>query len=140
MASHYAPEDLHPNVVFVNLAHERLEAGDMASINEMFAADIVWHESGTSELAGAYAGRDAVMAFWKVYFSAAGSSFTQDIVAIAANDDYVYSTVALTGRKGDLDFSQTAIDVMRMRGGQIAEFWRYYEDLGQAEAFFSHVA
>ena len=55
-----ADGDVHPNVTFVMTAHERLEQGDMAAINDMFASDIVWHEFGTSPLAGRYTGRDDV--------------------------------------------------------------------------------
>ena len=132
--------DVHPNVAFVVLAHERLEAGDLAAINEMFADDIEWHEFGASPLAGVYRGRNAVMEFWKVYFTAAGAGFSQDILSISANDEYVSSIVALAGQKPGLDFSQNAIDVMRMEDGRIAEFWRYYEDLGVAESFFAHEA
>ena len=132
-----SPSAVHPNVEFVVLAHERLEQGDLDAINQMFADDIVWHEFGASVLAGAYRGRNAVMAFWKIYFSAAGAGFSQDIVSIAANDQYVSSIVQLSGNKSGRALNQTAIDVMRMHDGRIAEFWRYYEDLGVAEEFFA---
>ncbi|MEF2978855.1 nuclear transport factor 2 family protein [Subtercola sp. YIM 133946] len=130
-------QPVHPNVAFVVEAHERLESGDLASINEMFAADIVWHEFGSSPLAGSYRGRDAVMAFWKVYFTAAGVGFTQTIDSIMANDEFVSSIVQLHGSKGQIVFAQSAIDVMRMQNGRIAEFWRYYADLEAAEHFLS---
>jgi len=130
-------DGVHPNVTFVVEAHARLEEGDMAAIRDMFAADITWHEFGSSPLAGSYVGREDVMAFWKRYFSAAGAGFRQDILSIMANDDYVSSIVQLAGTKSEATLSQTAVDVMRMADGKIAEFWRYYADLGQANAFFA---
>lgn len=130
-------DGVHPNVTFVVEAHARLEEGDMAAIRDMFAANITWHEFGSSPLAGSYVGREDVMAFWKRYFSAAGAGLRQDIVSIMANDDYVSSIVQLAGMKPGATLSQTAVDVMRMADGKIAEFWRYYADLGQAEAFFA---
>ena len=130
-------DGVHPNVTFVVEAHARLEEGDMAAIHDMFAADITWHEFGSSPLAGSYVGREDVMAFWKRYFSAAGAGFRQDILSIMANDDYVSSIVELAGMKPGATLSQTAVDVMRMADGKIAEFWRYYADLDQANAFFA---
>ena len=109
----------------------------MAAINDMFAADITWHEFGSSPLAGSYVGREDVMAFWKRYFTAAAPGFKQDIVSIMANDDYVSTIVELSGMKPEAALTQSAVDVMRMAGGKIAEFWRYYADLGQANAFFA---
>ena len=54
-----------------------------------------------------------------------------------ANDEYVSSIVELSGTKSAATLTQTAIDVMRMVDGRIAEFWRYYADLGQASEYFS---
>ena len=127
----------HPNVTLVNEAHERLERGDAAAIREMFADDITWHEFGGPPLAGTYVGRDAVMTFWQQYFAAAGPSLTQDIVSVMANDDFVTTIVQLTAAKPGAQLDQTAADVMRIHDGKIAEFWRYYADLGAAHAFFA---
>jgi ketosteroid isomerase-like protein len=130
-------DGVHPNVTLVVEAHARLEEGDLAAINDMFAVDITWHEFGSSPLAGSYVGRENVMAFWKRYFTAAGVGFRQDILSIMANDDYVSSIVELNGIKPEATLSQGAVDVMRIVDGKIAEFWRYYADLDQANAFFA---
>jgi ketosteroid isomerase-like protein len=135
---HDAPAQAeHPNVTLVNEAHERLGRGDMAAIREMFADGITLHEFGHSPLAGTYVGRDEVMTFWQRYFAAAGPAFTQEIVSVMANDILVTSIVELTGTKSGTTLSQPAADVMRIADGRIAEFWRYYADLGEANAFFS---
>jgi ketosteroid isomerase-like protein len=135
---HDAPAQAeHPNVTLVNEAHERLERGDMAAVREMFADGITWHEFGHSPLAGTYVGRDEVMKFWQRYFAAAGPAFAQDIVSVMANDSFVTSIVELTGTKSGTRMSQSAADVMRVADGKIAEFWRYYADLGEASDFFS---
>lgn len=126
---------VHPNVQFVIDGHMRLERGDMQAISAMFADDIVWHEFGTSPLAGSFSGIDAVLAYWRDYFDAAGATFNQDITQIMANDDYVTSIVHMTGQKVDRTFDQTAVDIMRMGGGKIVEFWRYYADVEEAHSF-----
>lgn len=77
------------------------------------------------------------MRFWQRYFGAAGPSFTQDIVSVMANDDFVATIVQLTAAKPGTRLDQTAADVMRIKDGKIAEFWRYYADLGAAHDFFA---
>ena len=140
MLLYEAPEDPHPHVVTVMKGHRLLEQGDMSGIELTFAPDIVWHESGVVPPASAYHGVAEVMAYWSRYFSAAGAGFTQDIVSIMANDEYVTSVVLLAGAKGADVFADTAVDLMRMRDGRIAEFWRYYSDFPRAVAFFSREA
>jgi ketosteroid isomerase-like protein len=126
---------LHPNVQFVIDAHEKLERRDMDAIPQMFLPNIVWHEFGSVDFAGAYVGIADVMAFWKVYFEAAGNGFQQDILEIMANDSHVCSIVRLTGIKPSIALNQTAADIMRIEEGKIAEFWRYYADTAAAHAF-----
>ena len=133
----YEPDGaVHPNVSVVMDGHRRLEQGDMTAIEHMFSPDIAWHESGVVPPATVYAGVPAVMQFWTRYFTAAGPGFRQDIVSIMANDEYVSSIVRLTGAKGSRQFTATVVDLMRMESGHIAEFWRYYDDLAAARAFF----
>jgi ketosteroid isomerase-like protein len=119
----------HPHIQFVLDGHEALQAKDIVRIRAMFAPEILWHEFGDRPLGGRYRGVDEVMDFWKTYFQAAGDTFRQDIVSILANDAFVSTIVELTIHKGGRRHSQRAIDVMRMQGGKIAEFWRYYEDV-----------
>ena len=54
-----------------------------------------------------------------------------------ANDEYVASIVQLAGSKGGHDYVATAVDVMSIADGLIVEFWRYYDDLDGARAFFT---
>ena len=128
---------IHPNAAVVIDGHTRLERGDLDAIGRMFSPDIVWHEPGVVPPARPYVGVGDVMAYWKVYFGAAGPGFQQDIVSIMANDEYATSIVQMRGSKPSLSFTGVAIDVMRMDAGLIAEFWRYYDNFDLARAFFA---
>jgi limonene-1,2-epoxide hydrolase len=127
----------HPNVRFVVDSHEKLGQGRVGAIRDAWTPGIVWHEWGRSGLSGTYVGVEAVLEFWKVFFSAAGPHFTQDITAITANDVYVTSIVRISGRKGTRTLEQTVVDVMRMEQSRLAEFWRYYADVTAAHEFFA---
>src|SRR5207244_733997 len=52
----------HPNEDLVRRGYEAFGTGDMATLNELFADDIVWHAPGRNQLAGTYRGKDEVFA------------------------------------------------------------------------------
>ena len=54
-----------------------------------------------------------------------------------ANDEYATSIVHLAGAKTGHGYTATAVDVMRIGDGRIAEFWRYHDDLAAARDFFA---
>ena len=43
-------------------AHKAAHTGDMETLAEMIADDVVWHSPGRSQIAGDFHGRDAVFA------------------------------------------------------------------------------
>ncbi len=48
----------HPNVELLRKGYAAYGSGDMETINELFADDIVWHVAGRSPLAGVYNGKE----------------------------------------------------------------------------------
>jgi ketosteroid isomerase-like protein len=48
----------HPNEEVLKKGYAAFNSGDMDAVRETFADDIVWHVSGTTELAGDYKGLD----------------------------------------------------------------------------------
>ena len=44
----------HPNEDLVRRGYEAFATGDMATLNEFFADDVVWHAPGRNELAGTF--------------------------------------------------------------------------------------
>lgn len=55
----------HPNVALLRSGYAAFATGDMATLDALFADDVVWHVAGRNRLAGAYKGRNG---------SSAGSS------------------------------------------------------------------
>ena len=52
------------NVELVRRGYEAFNAGDMATLSELFAEDAVWHVAGNGVLSGTKQGRDAVLAYF----------------------------------------------------------------------------
>jgi ketosteroid isomerase-like protein len=48
----------HPNEELVRRGYQAFATGDVATLNELFADDIVWHAPGRNQLAGTYRGKE----------------------------------------------------------------------------------
>jgi len=52
------------NIELVRRGYEAFNTGDMATLNELFAEDAVWHVAGSGVLSGTKQGRDAILAYF----------------------------------------------------------------------------
>ena len=50
----------HTNVALHRKVHEAFSRGDMDTLTEMIAEDVVWHSPGKSQISGDFRGREAV--------------------------------------------------------------------------------
>jgi ketosteroid isomerase-like protein len=69
----------HPNEDAVRKGYAAFLGGDMATLNELFVDDIVWHSPGRNPLAGDSRGKEAVLADFQKAFELTGGSFTLEI-------------------------------------------------------------
>src|SRR4051812_11135226 len=77
----------HPNEDLVRRGYEAFATGDMATLNELFADDIVWHTPGRNELSGTFRGKDAVFANRQKNMELTGGTFKLEIPAVLAGDE-----------------------------------------------------
>jgi ketosteroid isomerase-like protein len=50
----------HPNVARIRDGYTAFAKGDFAVLTDLFAEDLLWHDSGRNQLSGDYRGREAV--------------------------------------------------------------------------------
>ncbi|MGZ4132368.1 MAG: nuclear transport factor 2 family protein [Actinomycetota bacterium] len=128
--------DEHPNVDLMRRGYAAFGAGDMATVGELFADDIVWHANSTGSLSGDYVGKDAVMGFFGAL--AGRATLQQDIHDIVANDEHVVVLVKGRAERSDgTTLSDDNIHVWHVRDGKATEFWGYSTDPDAANAFFA---
>jgi len=53
-----------PNLDLLRRGYTAYGSGDLDTINELFADDVVWHVAGRSNISGEYAGKEAVFGFF----------------------------------------------------------------------------
>ncbi|HET8878536.1 MAG TPA: nuclear transport factor 2 family protein [Arthrobacter sp.] len=124
------------NVELVRRGYEAFNAGDMATLREMFAEDAVWHVAGSGVLSGTKQGRDAVLAYFGELGERTQGHFQAQVQDIVGGEDH---TVAIQQTKGEgngktLDVGTVIAFVVR--DGKIAEAREYFEDSAKADDFW----
>jgi predicted ester cyclase/ketosteroid isomerase-like protein len=130
-------KDEHPNIPLVRQALEAFSGGDMAEVKAYLAEDIVWHVPGRGRLAGDKKGLDEVIRF----FGEAGgppetTKFSFDAREVMASDDFVSMFVHYHHVRVEEVFDQDGVELFRLDGGKIKEFWAFITDSRAFDDFF----
>jgi hypothetical protein len=118
----------HPNEALVRNGYEAFAKGDMQTVNELFADDIVWHVPGKSQLAGDYKGKDQVFDWFAKLINLSGGTFQQEIHDVVANDDHAIVLATLSAEREGARLQDRNVHVLHVRDGKVTEFWGYAED------------
>jgi len=118
----------HPNVARIRDGYAAFAKGDFAVLNDLFAADLLWHEPGRHQLAGDYRGREAVYGYFGKLMEVTEGSFHLDLQAIFADDERGVALVVSTASRDGRSVTVNDAHVFRLRDGQVAEFWNASTD------------
>ena len=125
------------NAARVRKGYEAFNTGDVATLIELFAEDIVWHFPGQSKLAGDHIGRDATLGVLGAYGEASGGTLQAKPLDIMASDDHVAGIANDTASTGGKNLDVRSTVVFSMRDGKVTEAWHYIDDLAGLDAFLA---
>ena len=128
----------HPNEELVRRGFAAFGAGDMATLDGLFADDIVWHVGGRSPLSGDYAGKEAVLGYFGRLGQETGGSFRIEIHDMLANDEHVVAlTTASAQRQGKSLSDAPGVQVFHVRDGRVTESLFHAGDQYASDEFFT---
>ena len=127
----------HPNEELVRRGYEAFGSGDMATLNELFADDIVWHAPGRGQLSGTFRGKDEVFATFQKVFELTGGSFKLDIHAILADDEHAVVLARGMGEREGKTLDDNSVQVFHIKDGKVTEQWLHPGDLYASDEFWS---
>jgi uncharacterized protein len=113
----------HPNAARIRDGYAAFARGDFAVLTDLFAADLVWHVPGRSQLAGEYRGRDAVFEFFGKLMEITEGSFRLDVHSVLADDEHAVALTFGTASRGGRTITDIAAHVFHMRDGKVVEYW-----------------
>lgn len=127
----------HPNAAVLRKAYDAFAKGDMATLAELFAEDVVWHLPGRNPVSGVHRGRDAVFAAFAKFFELSGGTLKLDDHTILADDEHAVALNRATASRQGKQLNLLGADVFHVRNGKVAEFWSFSEDQRIDDEFWS---
>ena len=110
--------------------------GNAARMQELFAPDVVWHQSGRSVLAGDHWGVQAVFDFFGRVAEISGGTFTVELHGVMAGDGHAVSMHTGRGQAHGQTLEDHNVLVCHCSAGRITEVWEHHEDLYAVDDFW----
>ena len=132
----------HPNVARIRQAYATLAAGDLPTVLEQFAPDIVFHVGGQGPLAGVQKGRENAGAALIHGFEVTGGTQRFDLRYVFADDDHAVIHVRETATRAADGKTLDVEEVHLMAfddNGLITELWDIPADPQEHDDFFDGV-
>ena len=127
----------HPNLELLRRGYAAYSSGDMDTINELFADDVVWHVAGRNPLAGDYNGKEQVFGFFAKLQEMSEGTSKLDVHDLLADDEHGVALVAESATRGGRSLESNATHVLHLRDGKVTEFWDARPDQYAADEFWS---
>jgi uncharacterized protein len=118
----------HPNEALIRNGYEAFSKGDMQTVDETFADDIVWHVGGRSQLAGDYKGKEQVFGFLAKLPELTGGTFRLELHDVIGNDEHVTVLVESFGEREGKTLEDRSVHVWHVKDGKVTEFWGHPQD------------
>jgi uncharacterized protein len=119
----------HPNAARVRDGYAAFAKGDFAVLNDLFAEDLVWHDTGRNQTSGEYRGREAVFGFFGKLMEVTAGTFHIDLHAVLADDEHGVALVVVTASRGGRSVEVNEAHVFHLRDGKVVEFWNASTDM-----------
>jgi ketosteroid isomerase-like protein len=127
----------HPNARLVRHGYDAFARGDLDSIRELMAGDVVWHEPGRSPIAGDYKGPDGVMSLLGELRDRSDGTFVVDLVDVVPSAERVVVFQEESGTRRGRELDVASVVDFEIHHGKITEVTVYEHDAYQFDEFWS---
>jgi ketosteroid isomerase-like protein len=127
----------HPNEDLVRRGFAAFGTGDMTTLAELLADDIVWHVGGRSSITGDYKGKPEVFGFFAKLGAGTGGTFHLEVHDVLANDEHVVGLVNVSGQREGRTLNDNGVQVFHVNGGKVTETWFHPNDPYASDEFWS---
>jgi ketosteroid isomerase-like protein len=127
----------HPNEDLARRGYEAFATGDMATLDELFADDIVWHSPGRNELSGTFRGKDEVFANLQKNMELTGGTFRLDIHALVADDEHAVALLRARAERDGKTLDDNTVQVFHIKDGKVTESWLNPSDAYASDEFWA---
>lgn len=125
----------HPNVDRIRKGYAAFGSADMATLGELLASDVVWHNEGNNPLSGDYEGQEATFGLFGKFFELSAGDMAQELHAVLADDEHGVAMVKQhIGRPDGRSYDGNEVHVFHIKDGKVTEFWAFSNDQAAIDA------
>ena len=128
---------MHGDETMLRTGYEAFGKGDLATLQMLFAPDVVWYEPGRSPISGTYKGWSEVIGLFAAYAERSGGTFAAELEDVLASDDRAISIARVSGSRDGHQLDQGDHLLCRIVDGRIAEARVLYHDQHAVDAFWA---
>ncbi len=129
------PGTAQDNAALIRRGYQAFNTGDIATLREVIAEDVVWHAAGRGPLSGEKRGLDAVLAFFGQLGEISGGTLRAELHDVVADEEHVVGLHTVTGQRGGKNLNVRVALVFHLRNGQVSEAWEHSEDTQTLDEF-----
>jgi len=127
----------HPSLLLMKRTLDAFSSGDMATLAQVFAKDVVWHVPGTSFLAKSYQGQEEVFGFFGQLMELTGGTFRVESLDMLANDRGGIFVDRLTAERDGKSLDVRLVLHVSIKNGQIVEGFDHFHQEHIWDAFWA---
>jgi len=125
------------NVELVRRGYTAFNAGDMATLSDMFAEDAVWYVAGSGVLSGIKQGRDAVLAYFGELGARTQGSFQANLEDLVGGENHTVAIQQTRAENNGKTLDMATVITFVVRDGKITEGREFFEDTAKADDFWT---
>jgi len=115
--------------------------GDFATVGQLLADDIVWHQPGKGIQSGTYIGKEKLFAHLGNFMKWSNGTFAIDTIEyLAENGNLVSAAIHFRAEKGTERLSMKGIDLLRVEDDKIKEVWLFSEKIDEEDDFWNRAS
>jgi ketosteroid isomerase-like protein len=125
------------NAELVRRGYEAFNAGDIATLRELFAEDAIWYAAGSGVLSGTKHGRDAVLAYFGELGARSQGSFQAAVQDIIGGENHTVGLQQTHAESNGRTLDVATAIAFVLRGGKVIEGREFFEDTVKADEFWT---
>jgi hypothetical protein len=125
------------NAALIRRGYAAFSAGDMATLTELFADDIVWNVAGSGGLSGAKQGRDAVFAYFGEVTARSGGTLQIALHDVMGGERHAIGLHHEDAERENRVLYEDVMLVFHIRDGRVTEVWEIPDDPASFNGFWA---